>query len=349
MVALISPWSAVTRYPKTAAGWAAARTALLAYLYPAGLPTKGADSIVRDLNLMRCHQTYPEYVTSALPTGCAKIDEYCCATPGGRSGGTPLYGQLCYPSATPVGKLLIWAGGHIGVTPWWSYAAYGAASSLAGLALAAGWHVLGVDMPGVGAQPAAEVITVNGTPTAFTDTHAFAALDADGGPLGWRMFTEHIITFLTQAIADLAPTQVVMAGHSGGVDVTGSVGALDSRLNQIAVLQGPKPICAAPGYNGPTHWEMYVQSIFYSTVALGDIGSLLALAASWPGRYSFLADQVGAEDITDEQYRREKEYWCRFRETLGIADKVTLWRQDTDEHNPNAAESAACFNFFQGN
>ena len=261
------------------ADWTAARNALIPYAYPATgvIPTALADAVVRNSS-----------VISPLPAGCAHVDEYTIASPGNRSGGTPEYTQLLYPTATPVGKLLVSMSGAL-ATSWWNDAG---TMLIVGAALAAGWHVLGCHMCGFGTNPYPFSVVWNGSLHTYNNSRTYDIPQVnwdlnhatDGGSPAAAMYVHYAILSLTQAIADVSPSRISIMGHSSGATLCPVIATMDPRYTDVVMLQGPRPCCAYQSSIGVSEpWN---------TFAWGDNGAMAYLAGSFPGRRLFCSDHM---------------------------------------------------------
>ena len=333
MVPLVSPWQK-TRWNADAVGWAAMRAILLGYAYPAGFPTTLVDTI----------ETAQTTFTTSIPTTPSldgitiNVDRYTIAAPGGRSGGTPLYAWLVPPIVPAVGKLFVWLAGHITHSSSWKIS-YGGTISRA---LALGYHVLAIDMPDHGLQPNPQQIVIAGTLTTVVG-HNYAALDSDGGPPSVRMFADNIIRATNQAIHDLAPTDLFLGGHSGGGWSAYLIGALDGRFSHVYPAQGGVPICTQTTPTFPaTDWEQDWISPLYA-IAGGDVGWLLSLAASWPGRRLYCGSADPDSEFPTCSYAQLTEYHERLNELLGRTTSRGTALYTVPNHNQTTAEDASSF------
>jgi hypothetical protein len=212
------------------------------------------------------------------------MDQYVITTPGGRVVVEPQNCYLLHPIVTPVRKLLVWVCGHGDQSTTYYY---NDGSSLILELLALGWHVLVITSPSGDwniAPAGVQHITVGGVPTAITE-HQYSPLDGDGGPSSCRMWTDEIIRCTNQAVLDVVPTKMVLAGHSGGL-VAAWVASCDTRFNGFYLCAcGISKALGAPG-GGPSDWEQDIDSnpiYAIGNPSINDVWRHFAVAASRPG------------------------------------------------------------------
>lgn len=307
MIPLISPYS-VSRWHTNPAGWSAKRATFLAANSPPTLPASLADSVEVGLSGERRAELLEH---SDLPSGCASMDMHTMENPAGRVG-SHLVTFVLHPSATWSGVCVVWVAGHTAhVDDWTTYAQNPEPENLHSLitpSLAGGHMVIAADMPVNGSQVGGRVVdpvawtTIDGEVTSYEGNELLA--DADGGAPSTRFFTDYLVRSMNQVEHDFAPTKWAMAGHSGGGNYTAILSALESRFSWIGSLHGGCPmVCwadwASTGRVQPGDPEQYYAGntpIYCGAGEAIDFGGLVMLAASWPGRKTFVSH--GVSDTT---------------------------------------------------
>jgi len=211
----------VSRWRMSASQFAAARQAYRDLIYPGGLPSTGADQIAAS-----------GYTVPA----CSSVTRWTFDRPGGRDGDSQ-NAYLLTPTATPVGTTLVWMSGH-------GYAYTGIydqtdGSSPIHVALTRGWHVVLCPLPTTEWDSIIDFyesaghtsIEYLGALQTFAG-HSWSQIDInDSPPLAARLFTDKILRATNQAVATLAPSRLILSGHSGGATTSTWVAALDDRFS----------------------------------------------------------------------------------------------------------------------
>jgi hypothetical protein len=289
--------------------WAAKRAQLFSVVYPNGPLTTGVDAV----------QLNYDYVAAgiALINECAHMSLYTINTPGGRGGGgTPQYQYLLYPH-NPKGILMVWLCGHTG---WLNYREDDEAFTVQRF-LDEGWHVLVIPMPAFNYQtnpnPHQYVLTggtwtnVGGTWSNVGGTlldyyeHSYASL-LDGGPSPNRMFADQFQRATNQAISEVNPTSLLLAGHSGGASSGNICAALDNRYQcwYSCCMGLPYNIFKVP--SNAIDWESYLLNDIYTNAPTPyDLWGMLMIGSAVPGRRGAVvtdeADEYFPLDVNDVQ------------------------------------------------
>lgn len=273
--------------------WSALRTQYTTLLYPHGLPINGVDVQL------------PMYTGIPLPGGAVSMTRYQISDPGQRPGGDPQFTYLVYPQPeTAKNELIVWMCGNLG---WIDYA-----GEFEGFVIdrmvETGYHVLVCDMPSFNytRNPIGTNIikggtwsysgswsNVGGTLTNYPPEAAHSYdFDSDGGPLGLLQYIHHALVSTTSAIETLTPSQVFLAGHSGGL-VAAYLGAIDSRYKGLYLN------CPGLPYNETWSIASYMayelcwnNYPWVRSNGIFDTWAAMRLAASWPGRHTDLVSSV---------------------------------------------------------
>ena len=285
------------RWNITSAQWASARAGIASLVYPSGVVATGVDSSI------------PNFATYPLPLGCSHMTQYAIANPGGRVCTEPQYQYLCYPTASAVGKTFVWLCGHLAPN---QYIQTDGSSPIVQM-LALGWHVLIIPIPTLdwtAVAPGPQHITINGILTSVFE-HAYQPLDHDGGPNANRMFTDQAIRATTQAIADVSPSKLILAGHSGGGNTSAMVAALDSRFVAYYCFEGGLSYALGAGLGSVTDYEQAITAnTIYgaSTPTAQDVWGMFRIGAAVKGRRNGIASAISDEyfPITNQPLWREQ-------------------------------------------
>jgi hypothetical protein len=317
--------------------WAQRRKKVRDHVYPSGLPTSLVDSTA----------TNP-FSPSLLP-GCSHVRRYVVDEPGGRSGGSPLYADLCAPTVPAVGKCLVFMAGHIQTLegnpmPWRDAYALNDGTSPILRMLARGWHVLAMDMPGLGDQPVDQVVVIGGSPVSIGQTHGYSGGFSDGGPNPNRIFLDHAIRGMNQVTESFGITDFAIGGHSGGADTAAMLGMVEDRFKVVHLMSG--------GWYSETLPDAHIEgwnanpTIYYASLGTAAaVQWMFTVAAALTGRVT-----VAHSSPTDTQYNylgdggaREFAYWQewtpRVQQYLGSWASVALY-QKAGGHDPDAAQAA---------
>ena len=324
-----SPWQC-SRWAMTDAQWASARAACAAVIYPEGLPSGDVDDVTPGWT----DATMPEHWSA----WCSSVDRWTVAAPGGRSGGTPVYLYHCHPVATRVHKCMLFLCGHEQPPVYWTTNYVdNDGSSLIGAFLLAGWDVVIADMPARGFNPAVQQIVIGGVLTTV-NIHAYAPLDADSGPSAYRMFTEHLVLATNRILATMAPTQFVIAGHSGGAQTVPIIGVVDSRASIIVAMEGSLPQSAmiypftdAPSanlYGAINEYESYTAGPLFLAAPQADYGALTAMAAAVPGRTTLVCCSLYDSNFTLGSVAALRSYYARLAACLPASCALRLIEQE---------------------
>ena len=334
MIPLVSPrWGNV--WNLTSTQWSSQRAAIRSYIYPSGVVATPVDSVNRNI------------VTYTLPSGCSKMDQYVIATPGGRVCTEPQHTYLLYPTTTAIHKLLVWFSGHGDQSAVYYFTD---GSSLICRLLALGWHVLVCTSPSgdwnipPGSQ--AQHITIGGTLTSVAE-HAYQPLDVDAGPNSCRMWTDEAIRSTTQAISDVAPTKVVLAGHSGGGVVVPWIASCVDRFDAFYQITGGLSIALGAPNGGYSDYEQAITgNPVYSTgaPAAADVWRQFMIGAAISGRHSGLITAQNDEywpmtntTVYTEQSEQIQEFVAHSRATVSTYLDTTTSGSLTPNHNMTPA------------
>jgi hypothetical protein len=165
-----------------------------------------------------------------------------------------------------------------------------------------------------------------------------------------RMFLDTIIRSLNQAITDLSPAHVYVAGHSGGGCINSVWGACDARVERSVMMQGGMPEAFGPLYVATVDYEQAIFNPMYSR-AWGDYGGIVTLGASFPNRRTIACGAGGdntfcINPLASAPASKYTEYWddrqsllppgCVLQHYLGPI---------TQGHMPDPAECAVVMAF----
>jgi pimeloyl-ACP methyl ester carboxylesterase len=315
--------------------WSAKRAAMLASVYPSGLPAALPDV------------TTTNWAGHGKPTECASITRYETTSPGGRSGGTSAYVHRLNPVAAPVAKCLVFHTGHgtHDASGWWQNFCASDGSSIIRLMLAEGWTVLAVDLPNYGDQPTPQIAVVNGA-TVTQTSYLFHAprlstwpIDA---PTPTRLYTDHVIAAMNAVAVETPSTRFALAGHSGGGNVAALLAGLDSRYVQVHHLQSHDYTTEPSGQY--TDWEGYSSSELGLAASRRSITALrldlMAATACFPGRTSYVhfADNDG--DYGDHhaewiEWIAQMRPWAK-----NVGAELIGYRKTTGVHDIDATQAS---------
>ena len=315
------------RWLTTANRWVTNRASLLNIVYPNGLVQSGVDLVEENF----------DYVSSgiALIAECDHMSRYTNTLPGGRTGSSQ-HQYLLYPH-NPIGVCMVWCCGHVG---WQDYRDVTEAFTVQRF-LDVGWHVLVVPMPDfdyvVPPEAVQNILTggvwtnnngswsnVGGTLVNYYE-HNYGGLE-DGGPDANRMFTDQIARATNQAIAEINPQHLLLAGHSGGGSSGNFAAAVDNRYKCWYSCVPGRPYNMNPGPSNPIDWEAYlVNPIYTNTPTAYDIWGMLGIAAAVPGRRSAVVNTTGDE--------------------FHPIDNIPLWLKDTQSIGDFIASTGASWTY----
>lgn len=193
-------------------------------VYPSGTIATAPDTVTANFTLTH----------GSKPTEAASITRCSCSSPGGRVGDA-LVADILAPTATAVGKCLVFFSGHNQAAEGWAGSLYCGTdgSSVIRRVLASGWHVLASDMPAYGQQGSPFHVTLGGVLTAVPYLHPFSAGIGDGGPSVTRIFHDHVFRAMSYAQSSLGLTKFALLGHSGGSCTAATAAALDDRFAAV--------------------------------------------------------------------------------------------------------------------
>jgi pimeloyl-ACP methyl ester carboxylesterase len=212
---------------REASYWATGKAAIMAAVYPDGLPTTAVDTVADDWTGV-----------DPLPAGCKSITNYTVTEPGGRADGSSANAQLLHPEATPLDECVVFSAGHAD----WTVAYAGAMEShVVEVLLDAGFPVLIFDMPNYGLQPEQKVL-INGAIRIRSGKNSYH-LPADtpapwDGPSMVRLYTDHVIRAMNTVTRDLGITRFAFVGHSGGGATGSLLCPLEPRFRVVHLMSG---------------------------------------------------------------------------------------------------------------
>jgi len=291
-----------------------------------------------DLSTVMPDVVAPNWGGTALPQGCTSITNLTITNPGGRTGGTSISAQLLVPTATPVGKCLLFCCGHAG---WPDFYVATDGSSIVVRMLALGWHILIADMPNYGLQPT-QVVVINGATVTQTNSDNYAPKGSTkpfDAPNVGRLFFDHLIIACNWVAANVT-NKLYLAGVSGGGSTCLQLACLDDRFKIVHTLQGNGPI---DFWNSETtSWIDWTHNDVYVAGSSNLSTEMLALtAAAVPGRISVI-HSADADEYHGDQHL----IWENWMDTvapwvaMSFAGSSLAYHRKAGAHSIDSAQAA---------
>jgi hypothetical protein len=243
MLLTLPPYDDMHLVPIGASALGSVHAAVMATMYPAGIPTAGADA----------DEDGSEMV--AAQTGQSSCRRYTFLQNGGfEAGGSPIYAWLIAPTVTHINKLIVFCDGHIAVGDHWDTETAGELN-LYETALAAGMHVLVCEMPNLGYNPNPNTLVHQGEDIDVL-YHWYDVISGVVNPNGMRVFVDYILRGITQALATVAGLQLAgIVGFSGGGFPSTVAQLVDPRIRTRYAVAGYWPNCLTGHIPALGDWE----------------------------------------------------------------------------------------------
>jgi hypothetical protein len=192
-----------------------------------------------------------------------------------------------HPNVAAVGKALFFTCGNVADGSIAIYENGPFTPHITSTMLAAGWHVVVAMLPNYSDEQPLQVAVVNGVTLTQVKNTGYAPKGLDppyDAPSTLRLFTDQVFVAKNWVLANLHPTTLGLAGHSGGAATCCYVATLDASFQLVRVMN--------PGW---AWFDLRLDQIPFGCVdneifqaasgrPYGTFGDLLATAAAVAGR-----------------------------------------------------------------